>query len=499
MSTVKDEIENAPAVEFEPDGLSEAETALLDELAGLSPILYARRRNAAAEKLGIGGPALDREIALRRPHNGGDAGQGRALDLFEPELWPDPVDGDVLLDQIIETFQRFLILPEHAAEAMALWVVFAHAIDAADVAPRLALTSPVKRCAKTTALNVIGRLVPRALPASNISPAAVFRAIEAARPTLLIDEADTFLKTSDELRGVLNSGHSRDSASVVRVVGDNLEVRQFSTWAAIAVALIGKLPDTLEDRSIAIEMKRKKPGEIVEKFRRNRLGELADLASMAARWAADNHDALRTANPMVPAELHDRAADNWEPLFAIADKAGGDWPERARRAAVALSGSTEEDTARVMVLADIKAIFAEQSADRLPSTTLCEELAKLETRPWPEWRNGKPITARQLATLLRPHGIKPSSRREGGEVYKGYVLADFEEAFTRYLPPTDRLHGYNPQEPSTFGDSDRLHGIFDVTDKNDEKARETATCNRVTDRIGEPPADGQDEATEWTG
>ncbi len=165
---------------------------------------------------------------------------------------------------------------------------------------------------------------------------------------------------------MLNSGHSRDSANVIRVVGDDHEPRQVSTWAPIALAIIGRLPDTLEDRSIEIPMKRRGPGEHVEKFRRKRLTELADLASMATRWASDNGEVLRKADPDIPAELHDRAADNWEFLLATADIVGGDWPARARQAAVALSGFAEEETARVQVLADIHAIFADRNAKRLP-------------------------------------------------------------------------------------------------------------------------------------
>jgi putative DNA primase/helicase len=79
--------------------------------------------------------------------------------------------------------------------------------------------------------------------------------------SLLVDEADSFLGEKEELRGILNSGHTRDAAYVVRTVGDEHEPRRFSTWAAKAVAMIGHLPDTLADRSIIIPMRRRAPGE----------------------------------------------------------------------------------------------------------------------------------------------------------------------------------------------------------------------------------------------
>jgi hypothetical protein len=162
----------------------------------------------------------------------------------------------------------------------------------------------------------------------------VFRVVEVARPTLLVDEADTFLPGNDELRGVLNSGHRR-GGSVIRVVGEAMEVREFSTFAPAAIAMIGHLPGTLADRSIAISLKRKRADEPVDSFRYDRTQELDQLARMCARWAADNIERLRAADPAVPANLYNRAADNWRPLLAIADAAGGEWPRRAREIAAA--------------------------------------------------------------------------------------------------------------------------------------------------------------------
>ena len=169
---------------------------------------------------------------------------------------------------------------------------------------------------------MLGELVARPLPTSNASVAAVFRIVEMAAPTLLIDEADTFLKENDELRGILNTGH-RKGGQVTRTIGDDHEPRQFSTWAPAAIAMIGKLPDTLEDRAVTVSLRRKKPIEQVKQFRGDRTFEFKQLARKIARWTADNRASLTASDPDTGA-LFNRAADNWRPLLAIADRAGGD-------------------------------------------------------------------------------------------------------------------------------------------------------------------------------
>ena len=211
------------------------------------------------------------------------ARQGRKLLLSEPEPWPDPVDGANMLDECCAALRKYLTLPDGAAEALSLWAVFTHVIDAFQIAPRLALTSPEKRCGKTTTLSILSRLVHRPLPASSITAPAMFRTIESAQPTLLVDEADTFLHDNPELKGILNSGHYRTAAFVVRTVGEDHEPRRFSTWAAVAIAKIGNLPDTLQDRSIVIPMRRRVKTERVEPLRMDRTPDLDEIARKITR------------------------------------------------------------------------------------------------------------------------------------------------------------------------------------------------------------------------
>jgi putative DNA primase/helicase len=418
------------------------EDALL-RLAALSPLEYDRVRKDEARNLKVKIATLDREVAARRPRDEQDAGAGRALSLPEVEPWPEPVDGAALVSDVVTVIRRHIRLPPCAAEAIALWVLWAYLIDLFDIAARLALLSPEMRCGKTTLIEILSFLIQRALLASGITPSAIFRTIEAVKPTLLIDEADTFIEGNEELRGILNSGHTRATATIIRTVGDDFEPRAFSTWCPMVLAAIGSLPATIQDRSIVIPMQRKVPEEQVESFPRSGKraatlrAELHKLAQQIKRWTVDHASVLVDAEPVIPDGLHDRAADNWQPLLAIADEIGGDWPERARTAATALSGdaSTVSESIKVQLLADIRSLFEEKKWDRVASKTLCYELAAMEERPWAEWRKSNPMSPAQLARTLKPFGVSSRNLKQpDGSVLRGYLLTDFEEAFTRYVP-----------------------------------------------------------------
>lgn len=407
-----------------------------DVLRGVDRLKRAtvRERAILALRDKVSAPAHLVDVALT-PYRVAPPGQGQAVGFEDPEPWPEPVDGAALLRDLAAVLNRYVALPPHADVAATLWSVHAHALDAADTSPILALISPEKRCGKTRTLSVLSRLVPRPLPTSNITPAAVFRSIEVGSPTLLIDEAETFLGEREELRGVLNSGHYREGAFVVRTTGDDHEPRRFSTWAAKAVALIGRLPDTLTDRSIVIPMRRRAPDEQIERLRLDRPGAFSELCRRAARWAADRLVDLRAADPDVPPEISDRAADNWRPLLAIADLAGDEWPQRARQAALSLSGVADsQDGEREQLLGDIREVFRERAVTRIFTEALLGDLWARDDRPWREWRNGNPLTAIQLARLLKPFDVRPRTIRDGGGNAKGYELAAFADAFARYLP-----------------------------------------------------------------
>jgi len=416
----------------QPSQSAWAHDAEISRLAKLSRLDYDHERKAVAKALNIRAPTLDQLVEGSRPKLGDDGGQGRKLDLPDREPWLRPVAGAALLSDLAAAVRQHVVMTNHAADAVALWVVHSYLLDHIDISPRLAITSPEKQCGKTTLLDVLVCLVRRPLSTANATASAIFRTIEMVRPTLLIDEGDTFLGVAEELRGILNSGHRRGGA-VLRTVGDHHEPRLFATWSACAIAMIGRLPATLLDRSIAIELQRRLATERIEPFRLDRTGHLDPLARMAARWASDYCDRVRNIDPEMPSGLHNRAADNWRPLLAIADLVGGEWPERAR--AAIRSPGTEDDTTRVMLLADIRSVFAGRTIDRLPSADLVEALVAMEDRPWAEWRQGKPLTQNGLARLLKPFGITPTTVRVGTATPRGYAFAHLADAFERYIPP----------------------------------------------------------------
>lgn len=414
-------------------------------LAALSPVDYDRVRKDEAVKLNIRVGTLDEEIERRRPkREGDDEGKaGKALELGEPEPWPEPVDGAVLLDELVTQIQRYVVLPREAAIAVALWIVHCHGFELFPITPRLLIQSPAPRCGKTRLIEIIECLVPKALRADNISAASMFRVIEKSRPVVLVDEADSFLRDSEDHRNIVNSGHARGGA-VVRLVGDDFEPRAFSTFAPVALATIGSLADTIMDRSVVIAMRRRLPSEKVERFRCDRAGHLHELARKVTRFVADHEHALRNADPDMPGALHDRACDNWRPLLAIADLAGGAWPQHARLAGRVLSaqgGEPDEQARGIMLLADIRRVFddkarrGEKDRDRISSTELVVDLLNLPDRPWATWSRGKPITPNAVARLLKGFGIVPGTiLTSNNDRPNGYKRAKFDDAFGRYLP-----------------------------------------------------------------
>src|SRR5208282_5648994 len=278
---------------------------------------------------------------------------------------------------------------------------------------------------------------------------ALLRLIELHAPTMLIDEMDALMGRDKEmgqaLRGLMNSGFNRDFATFTLNVptrDGGYEPREFSTWCPLALAGIGNLPETVRDRSIEIEMKRKLKTESVKRLRRRDGADLNELARKLVRWAQDNFDALRAAEPKMPDGLNDRAADAWEPLFVIAELACGGWPSRVRIAALALSGdglaAGEDDDIDMMLLSDVRDAFTNEGADRFSSETLTNHLTGLEGRPWAEWKNGRPLTKFQLSRRLKKYGVASDALDLGGHEgrVKGYRREDFEDAFARYLPST---------------------------------------------------------------
>jgi hypothetical protein len=359
-----------------------------------------------------------------------------------------------VLDSICEFIKRHVVFSSPAqATAIALWIVHTWIVDAFDYTPYLYIRSPEKRCGKTKLLDCLELLVAKAWRAVSPSEAVLYRKIELDQPTLLLDEVDTvFSGNKDErkepLRALLNAGFER-KAKVPRCVGQgsNYQVQEFAVFCAKAFAGIGRLPDTISDRCMPIRLIRRSRDEEIERFRKRD----AEAATVSIRenlvsWAQQNgqSEKLRAARPDIPIELDDRQADIFEPLLAIADMAGGDWPERSRNALVTLCATENEDddSLGVKLLSAIREAFDAAAVDRIPTRELLERLTSQESdAPWAGWwendlRNGNTRgPAAKLARLLKPFGIQARViRLRDGTTPRGYMREDFEQAWKRYCP-----------------------------------------------------------------
>jgi hypothetical protein len=272
-----------------------------------------------------------------------------------------------------------------------------------------------------------------------MSPAYLFRRIGAdvGLPTLLVDEVDALFngksQSAEEIRGLLNAGHRR-GAMVGRCViqGKTITTEESPAYCAVALAGLGFLPDTLMTRSVVIRMRRRAPSEHVEPFRhRDHCGHGEFLQDRLATWAAPLVETVAAARPVMPKGIEDRAADCWEPLLAIADAAGGHWPEIARVAAVALVAASREanPSLGIRLLEDIRIAF--QSDYKLSTEQLIHRLIELPESSWTNLK-GKPLDDRGLAARLRKYEVRPKTIRIGNQTPRGYERADFEDS--RSLP-----------------------------------------------------------------
>jgi hypothetical protein len=371
------------------------------------------------------------------------------------------IDGAQLLAELHSRLTDYVVFPSpKASDAVTLWIAATHAQAAWQHATRLRIGSPMKRCGKSRLLDVIEHTSHKPISTVDATIAALFRSIKHDDPpTLIVDEADAIwakkaAEGTEDLRKLLNAGFGRGRYAL-RCVGPTQQVQQFATFAMVAIAGIGDMPDTITDRAVNIILRRRATGEKVKPFKLRRdVPPLNELRDRVASWIASRLDDLTNAEPAVPVE--DRAADVWEPLIAVADAAGGTWPGRARAACLALSGEAEEDdterSVSLQLLSDLRGIFGEEQ--RMHGATILEHLHRVEGAPWGNWY-GRLLNANDLANLLRPYGVHSVDVKVDGQVRKGYRRDPLYDAWTRYLPleesKTDETSGTDatPATPAT--------------------------------------------------
>jgi hypothetical protein len=367
-------------------------------------------------------------------------------DQSPPDTPESPTDAAALFEAIYKFLGRFIIYPsEHARVAHVLWIAHTHLMDCWDSTPRLAALSKEPQSGKSRLLEITELLVPRPVSSVNASAAYIVRKISdpAGRPTILYDEIDTIFgkkpkEGSEEIRGVINAGH-RPGATVGRCTFGNGAVgtEDLEAYAAVALGGLGWLPDTIMTRSVIIRMRRRKPGERVEPFRRRQHAKQGRaLCRKLIAWAASiaGEMVLTDTWPEMPMGVEDRAADSWESLLAIADKIPG-WRDRARAAAIALvPAARDADSASlgIRLLEDLRTVFG--TADKLHTSTILERLHKLEESPWGELE-GRPLNDHRLGKELRGYEVKSKMLRIGELSRKGYERTALQDAWDIYLSP----------------------------------------------------------------
>lgn len=356
--------------------------------------------------------------------------------------------GHEVLDEVTSFLSRFSVFPsQHCAPTLALWYAHTHAVDQFYVTPRLILDSAEPGSGKTRVLEVAQYLV--AVPEMTISvtTAALFRLVAAGPITILFDEVDAIFNpknggNNEDLRGLLNAGYKR-SATIARCVGDakNMKVQRFPVYAPAAlVGIAGGMPATISTRAITIHMRRRRADEPVEQFRERQVARQAQpLRHELAAWIDSTGTQLGDAQPEMPQGVTDRSAEIWEPLLAIADTAGGHWPDTARAACqhFVLNEGPHITSLGVRLLADLRQLFTRAGADRMRTTEILTALCELDEAPWGDL-DGKPLTARRMAKELDRYGVEPTPYKHDAKTVKGYQATgphSLADAWDRYLPP----------------------------------------------------------------
>jgi hypothetical protein len=515
MAKLVEDAKTTPGVVFEEDTLK----ALVQLAKSKFPAWVNLRAKLKSEARDVPLAELDKRV---KPGSGngedgdGDCLAGRPVTFEAIEPWPEPVSGDALLAEIAKTISAYMIMDASQLVAVSLWAVHAHAHDLRDVSPPLVVKSATMRSGKTKLVEVLERLVPKPMYVSGITVSFLERSIEDHHPTLLIDEYDALTKKDPALaeaaRAQLNRSARRRGAQVgknVPLPGGGYEPRLFSTWAATLIAGIGEPPPTIADRAVPIDLKRKMPGETVKPLRDRDGADLGVLKRKIARFVADNEDKIRDIQPAPLAVDNDRAKDMWEPLLAIADIAGGEWPVRVRAAGKALVDASERLLAEinidVLLLCDIRDIFAEEFPDghiahkaetgrpdegpRLSSKQLLERLHAIEERPWSNWgKEKKPMTGKVLGDRLRPYGIRSGTVRiDGVPKAKGYYLHSFKDAFARYAPTSPNLKRASvtnyletAENQGKYDNSEASQTSEFVTDENTQIPSNSGVCDACT-------------------
>jgi len=384
--------------------------------------------NKFAKGMKIKKPAFEKDLNIEK-----ETEKNNTI-IEDVEPYNKPVNAVEVTNEIETILKDYVYLPnENEYTATTLWILLTYQFESFSTLPQLLITSPTKRCGKTVLLTVIEALSNKTLLTGNISVSALFRVIEKYKPTLLIDEADTGLAYNDEIRGILNAGHTKRTAFVVRsdTKEKDFEPQRFNVFSPKAIAMINKPKDTQIDRSIVITMERKPadvkikrmPVDFFEKQKEMRqkllkLSQTIDLQPTNEEFNIGNY----------------RLLDNWTPLLTIAKSISSGWYEKAKKAMLYFANVEDVDDENTMLLKDIKTFFEDKDVTKVKSSKLVEYLNEIQESPWSDKRSGKGITANWLANKMKSFEIKPKKIRDGIETFRGYEMGQFKKVFAQYIP-----------------------------------------------------------------
>lgn len=501
LGAVADDVaekQDKPLSELTPD-------EIVERLAKLPELEYEQTRIEAAEALGIGRIAvLDNLVKKARKDNDQTSGQGRTVNLYQPEPWSKPVDGAEVLNEASDAIKRHMIIRAVDADASALWALHSHVYESFNHTPRFLITAPDAECGKTVLMaHMIGNMITKPQSVELLKSAPFFRLAEAFKPSFLIDEADVFLNADADLIAAVNNGWE-PHGGVLRCVGDDYEVKQFSTHCPVVMAGIEMhkhLPTTTISRSIIVHLERAAFDEIDADNiydKRKHQKYIRDIGRKMARWCLDNRTEIASIDPAMPDSVRNRMADKWRPLLAVATVAGGDWVKRTESAMFGQVDMSEPSKA-LRLIEDALSVIADGDKG-IWTADLIRKLSKIEEAPWAEYnfrdRDEKNIKDRQIARLLKGYGIHPEDIRFGEIKRKGYKTAKLQNVASRYLRKesqelsatarqTSNSNNYSDTVSATFA-ADKNTSATEKTPIRDTKPSDSNGCRVVADNYPTP-------------
>jgi hypothetical protein len=465
----------------------ETSEQVLNRLSSMSSLDQAKVLKSEAQKLGI--PVGDLRGALKTHQKAGSAEQSNdVVESLAP--WDGPLDPAAIAEEIRTSVTAYAVVAPHVDTALALWVMASYRLNEFRKFPLLNITAPEMNCGKSVIIDLLACYCGRALEVENISPSAIYRTIELCQPTLLIDEADTFLKGNEDARGILNSAHKR-GGGVVRTVGDDHEPKKFSTYTPIAIAGIGAVHGTILSRCIVVQMERMGPDDHIHTMMATDEPQALAARSKLLAWAAEVIPG--GVAMVVPKTGNRRIMDCWNPLFVIAHLLGGEWPERCLRAFQALNQrDAEEDNPGTELLRDIRRVFELEGGTAIHTSVLVESLIALDDSRWADWNRGRGINAKGVAKLLKPYRVRSQQIKIQGLNRHGYPMASFERPFAKYCPVSPSLNAttLQPNHYAACGDSANATAPSPVADRNRPQPTEYGACSVVAS--GESTTGGGD-------